>query len=170
MPARICVATASRALSWTAIGVEKAQLWKVYSIIFLPSVLLVFPYMRRAEKQGRFRMPILIGWLTTTVGYAVYLVGAQYDLLLYISGSAFFFGYSLYQPILPAFLSQKIPTAGRGTASGIYNFFGFIGSSLGGMLGGALIHISPSMPEFLGVALLVVWYFLGLPIPPESSS
>jgi MFS family permease len=157
-------------LSWTAIGVEKAQLWKVYSIIFLPSVLLVFPYMRRAEKQGRFRMPILIGWLTTTVGYAVYLVGAQYDLLLYIRGSAFFFGYSLYQPILPAFLSQRIPTAGRGTASGIYNFFGFIGSSLGGMLGGALIHISPSMPEFLGVALLVVWYFLGLPIPPESSS
>jgi MFS family permease len=157
-------------LSWTAIGVEKAQLWKVYSIIFLPSVFLVFPYMRRAEKRGRFHMPILIGWLTATVGYAVYLFGAQYDLLLYLSGGAFFFGYSLYQPILPAFLSQRIPMAGRGTASGIYNSFGFVGSSLGGMLGGALIHISPSMPEFLGVALLIVWYFLGLPIPPESSS
>jgi MFS family permease len=157
-------------LSWTAIGVEKAQLWKVYSIIFLPSVFLVFPYMRRAEKQGRFRVPIVIGWLTATVGYAVYLFGAQYDLFLYVSGGAFFFGYSLYQPILPAFLSHRIPTAGRGTASGIYNSFGFVGSSLGGMLGGALIHISPSLPEFLGVALLVVWYFLGLPIPPESSS
>jgi len=157
-------------LSWTAIGVERADLWKVYMIIFLPSVFLVFPYMRRAEKQGRFRMPIVIGWLTATVGYAVYLFGAHYDLFLYISGGAFFFGYSLYQPILPAFLSQRIPTAGRGTASGIYNFFGFIGSSLGGMLGGALIHIWPSLPELLGVALLILWYFLGLPIPPESGS
>jgi MFS family permease len=157
-------------LSWAAIGVEKAQLWKVYSIIFLPSVFLVFPYMRRAEKQGRFRMPIVIGWLTATVGYALYLFGAQYDLFLYVSGGAFFFGYSLYQPILPAFLSQRIPTAGRGTASGVYTVFGFVGSSLGGMLGGALIHISPSLPEFLGVALLITWYFLGLPIPPESSS
>jgi MFS family permease len=157
-------------LSWTEIGFEKADLWKVYSIVFLPSVFLVFPYVRRAEKRGRFHMPILIGWLTATVGYGVYLFGARHDLLLYVSGAAFFFGYSIYQPILPAFLSQHVPTAGRGMASGIYNSFGFIGSSLGGMLGGALTHISPSLPELLGVALLVSWFFVGLPIPPESSS
>ncbi len=157
-------------LSWTAVGVGKADLWRVYLIIFLPSALLVFPYMRRAEKQRRFRAPILIGWLTATAGYTVYLFGAQYDLFLYLSGAAFFFGYSLYQPILPAFLSQRIPTAGRGSASGIYNFFGFLGSSLGGMLGGALIHMTPAAPELVGVALLVLWYFLGLPVPPDSSS
>lgn len=157
-------------LSWTAIGMEKAELWKVYLIIFMPSALFVFPYMRRAEKEGRFHRPIMIGWLTATVGYGVYLFGAQYDLMLYISGAAFFFGYSIYQPILPAFLTQRVPAAGRGTASGVYSFFGFIGSSLGAMLGGALIHISPSLPEFLGVALLVIWYFLGLPMPPDSNS
>jgi MFS family permease len=157
-------------LSWTEIGLETADLWKIYSIVFLPSVFLVFPYMRRAEKRGRFHMPILIGWLTATVGYGIYLFGARYDLLLYASGAAFFFGYSIYQPILPAFLSQYVPPAGRGMASGIYNFFGFIGSALGGMLGGALTHISPSLPELLGVALLISWFFVGLPIPPESSS
>jgi len=53
-------------LSWTDLGLEKAQLWKVYLIIFMPSVLLVFPYIRHAEKYGRFRIPILVGWLTTT--------------------------------------------------------------------------------------------------------
>jgi MFS family permease len=157
-------------LSWAEIGFDKAQLWKVYSIIFLPSVLLVFPYMRRAEKAGRFRRPIMLGWLSATVGYAVYLFGAQIDLLLYVSGAAFFFGYSIYQPILPAFLTQQVPAAGRGTASGVYNFFGFIGSSLGGMLGGVLLHFSPSLPEFFGVAILIAWYFFGLPIPPERNS
>lgn len=157
-------------LSWTAIGLERAELWKVYMIIFLPSVLLVFPYMRRAEKAGKFRGPIMIGWLTTTVGYGVYLFGAQHDFLLYVSGAAFFLGYSIYQPILPAFLTRQVSTSGRGTATGVYNFFGFIGSSLGGMLGGALIHLSPSLPEWLGVALLVAWYVMGLPIPPDSSS
>jgi MFS family permease len=157
-------------LSWTAIGLEKIDLWKVYSIIFLPSILFVFPYMRRVERQGRFRGPILFGWLTATVGYGIYLVGAQYDLLLYLSGAAFMLGYSIYQPILPAFLTQRVPQSGRGTASGVYNSFGFIGSSLGGILGGALIHISPSLPELVGVLLLVLWFWLGLPIPPESSS
>jgi MFS family permease len=157
-------------LSWTAIGLEKTELWKVYSIIFLPSILFVFPYMRRAEKAGRFRGPILIGWLTATVGYGVYLFGAQYDILLYVSGAAFIFGYSIYQPILPAFLTQRVPAGGRGLASGVYNSCGFIGSSLGGMLGGALIHVSPSLPELLGVVLLVLWFWLGLPVPPEPNS
>lgn len=157
-------------LSWTAIGLERGDLWKVYSIIFLPSVLFVFPYMRRAEKAGRFRGPILLGWLTATVGYGIYLFGAQYDLLLYLSGAAFIFGYSIYQPILPAFLTRRVPASGRGIASGVYSSCGFIGSSLGGMLGGALIHVSPSLPELVGVLLLVLWFWLGLPIPPESNT
>jgi len=157
-------------LSWTEIGFDKAQLWRVYLIIFTPSVLFVFPYMRRAEKAGRFRRPIMIGWLSVTVGYGVYLVGAQYDFLLYVSGAAFFLGYSIYQPMLPTFLTQQVPTAGRGTASGVYNSFGFIGSSLGGMLGGALIHISPALPELFGVSALVCWFFLGLPVPSQSDS
>jgi MFS family permease len=157
-------------LSWTSIGLEKAQLWKVYLIIFLPSVLFVFPYMRQAEKRARFRMPILIGWLTATAGYALYFFGARYDFMLYLSGAAFFFGYSLYQPLLPTFLTQRVPPGGRGTATGVYTFFGFIGSSIGGMLGGALIHISPSLPELVGVLLLALWYFLGLPSPPDSAA
>jgi MFS family permease len=157
-------------LSWAEIGLDRAELWKVYLVIFLPSALLVFPYMRRAERLGRFRIPIMIGWLMAATGYAVYLVGARSDLLLYASGAAFFFGYSLFQPLLPTFLTKRIPQAGRGTATGVYSFFGFIGSSLGGMLGGVLIHISPSLPEFLGVILLVLWYFSGLPTAPEAAS
>jgi MFS family permease len=156
-------------LSWTELGIEKAELWKVYLIIFLPSVLFVFPYMRRAEKRALFRIPILTGWLMATAGYAIYLFGAHYDFLLYVSGAAFFFGYSLYQPLLPSFLTQRIPPGGRGTATGVYTFFGFIGSSIGGMLGGLLIHISPSLPEVVGVALLALWFVLGLPTPPDST-
>jgi MFS family permease len=157
-------------LSWMEIGLEKSQLWKVYLVIFLPSALLVFPYIRRAEKQGSFRLPVIIGWLTATLGYAIYLFGAQYDFLLYVAGASFFLGYSIYQPILAAFLTQRIPPGGRGTATGIYTFFGFVGSSLGGMLGGGLLHISPSLPEFVGVLLLFVWYCLGLPSRPDSVS
>jgi len=157
-------------LSWTELGLEKGDLWKVYLIIFLPSVILVFPYMRHAEKRGRYRLPIFLGWLTATAGYAVYLLGAQHDFLLYLSGAAFFFGYSLYQPLLPTFLTQRIPPGGRGTAIGVYTFFGFVGSSLGGILAGALIHVSPSLPEVLGVSLLVLWFFFGLPLAPELKS
>jgi MFS family permease len=157
-------------LSWSEIGLDKAELWKVYLIIFSPSVLLVFPYVRRSEKSGRFRQPLMLGWLSAAAGYTVYLFGGQYDFLLYFSGAAYFFGYTLYQPLLPAFLTKRVPSAGRGSATGIYTFAGFAGSSVGGMLSGALMQISPSLPEFFGVVMLLLWFYLGLPSPPEAGS
>jgi MFS family permease len=157
-------------LSWNDLGLDKSELWKVYLIIFSPSVLLVFPFVRRSEKRGRFRAPLLLGWLSAAAGYAIYLIGAQYDFLLYLGGATFVFGYSLYQPLLPAFLSSRVPQSGRGSASGIYTFAGFAGSSVGGILGGALMHISPSLPEFLGVVTLLMWFFLGLPAPPDHNA
>jgi MFS family permease len=157
-------------LSWNELGLDKAELWRVYLVIFLPSALLVFPYVRRSEKRGRFRAPLTLGWLSAAAGYAVYLFGAQYDFLLYLGGATFFFGYSLYQPLLPAFLTQRVPAAGRGSASGIYTFAGFAGSSVGGILGGALMQISPSLPESFGVLTLLLWFFLGLPSPPDNGA
>ncbi|HWO43677.1 MAG TPA: MFS transporter [Candidatus Eisenbacteria bacterium] len=157
-------------LNWTELGLDRAELWKVYCVIFLPSALFVFPYVRYAEKRGRLRLPTLVGWLAVTAGYVAYLFGARHALMLYISGAAFFFGYSLFQPVLPAFLTQRLPPAGRGTATAVYTFFGFVGSSIGGMSAGALVRFSPSLPEILGLALLVAWYFFGLPEPPDSSS
>jgi MFS family permease len=157
-------------LSWSEIGLDKADLWKVYLIIFSPSVLFVFPYVRRSEKRGRFRQPLMLGWLSAAAGYTVYWIGGQYDFLLYFSGAAFLFGYTLYQPLLPAFLTKRVPSAGRGSATGIYTFAGYAGSAVGGMLSGALMQISPTLPEFIGVMTLLVWFYLGLPTPPEAGS
>ena len=157
-------------LSWNDLGLDKSELWKVYLIIFSPSVLLVFPYVRWAEKRGRFRAPLLLGWFSAAMGYAIYWLGAQYDFLLYLSGAAFFFGYSLYQPLLPAFLSKRVSARGRGSASGIYTFAGFAGSSVGAILGGALMQISPSLPEFFGVIFMLIWFFLGLPALPDNQA
>ncbi|HET8562349.1 MAG TPA: MFS transporter, partial [Candidatus Binatia bacterium] len=157
-------------LSWIDVGFEKSELWKVYLVVFLPSALLVFPYVRIAERRGRLRFPTRVGWLTVTAGYALYLCAAGHQLLLYVSGACFFFGYSLYQPLLPSFLTQRIPIGGRGTATSLYALFGFAGSSLGGIMAGALSHIEPSLPGVVGVTLLLLWLAAGLPNAPESAA
>ena len=157
-------------LSWSELGLDKAELWKVYLVIFCPSLFLVFPYVRRSERHGHFHRPIFLGWISASVGYAVYLIGAQYDFLLYLGGATFFFGYSLYQPLLPAFLTKRVPSGGRGSASGIYTSAGFAGSSVGGILGGVLMQVSPSLPELFGFTTLLLWFFLGLPTAPDNHS
>jgi MFS family permease len=157
-------------LSWIDVGFEKSELWKVYLIVFLPSAVFVFPYVRIAERRSRLRFPTLVGWLTATVGYALYLFAAGHQLLLYVSGACFFFGYSLYQPLLPSFLTQRIPIGGRGTATSLYALFGFVGSSLGGIMAGTLSHVEPSLPKLVGVTLLLVWLTAGLPNAPEPGA
>ena len=67
-------------------------------------------------------------------------------------------------------MSQTSAAAGRGSASGIYTFAGFAGSSAGAMLGGAFMQISPSLPEFIGVVVLMLWFFLGLPAAPANQA
>jgi len=155
-------------LSWTELGLQKSELWKVYLIIFFPSVLLGFPSVRYAEKRGRLWLLSRISWLLIAVGYLAYLVGATQEWLLYISGGTFFIGYTLFQPLLPSFLTQRVALQGRGAATGCYNFSGFMGAALGGMLGGILSHIAYSLPQTVGLVLLVAWWLRGLPNPPDS--
>ena len=155
-------------LSWTELGLQKSELWKVYLIIFFPSVLLGFPSVRYAEKRGRLWLLSRISWLLIAVGYLAYLVGATQEWLLYISGGTFFIGYTLFQPLLPSFLTQRVALQGRGSATGFYNFSAFMGAALGGMLGGILSHVAYSLPQTVGLVLLVAWWLRGLPNPPDS--
>jgi membrane-bound ClpP family serine protease len=53
-------------------------------------------------------------------------------------------------------------------APGIGVFAG--GGTIALLLAGVLIHVYPSLPEFLGVVLLVLWYFSGLPTAPENAA
>ena len=156
-------------LSWTNLGVERSQLWEVYLIIFIPSLLFVFPYVRYAERRGRLWGVVRVGWLSILVGYTSYLFSALQKWGLYVSGAAFFLGYTTFQPLLPSFLTQRLPPEGRGTATGFYNFAGFLGASLGGILAGTLSHIDHSLPEAVGLAVIVIWALIGLPNTPDTT-
>lgn len=155
-------------LDWIHLGLSQAQLWKVYLVIFLPSLLFVFPYVRRAEKQGKLWLPVLGGWIFIILSFFVPLIGGSQRWILYTMGTVFFLGYTLFQALLPAFLTQQVPSENRGSATGIYNLAGFLGSSLGGMLTGVLYHSSRVFPLIFGLVLLILWIFIGLPKPPDS--
>ncbi|MFQ5684413.1 MAG: MFS transporter [Candidatus Binatia bacterium] len=154
-------------LSWTNLGVEKSQLWEIYLIIFIPSLLVVFPYVRFAEKHGRLQPLVRVGWVSMAGGLFAYLIGTTQEWLLYVSGAILFLGYSLFQPLLSSFLTERTPQEGRGAATGLYGFAGFLGSALGGMMGGVLGHFGPSPAVAAGLILMLVWVLLGLPNPPD---
>lgn len=155
-------------LSWTSLGLNRDQLWRVYLVVSLPSILFVFPYIRHAEKKGKLRLPAVGGWIIIVLGFLVYVANGIQTWGLYMTGGAFFLGYTLFQSLLPAFLTQRVPSEGRGAATGFYNLAGFFGASLGGILAGLLYHLNQRYPLFLGLLLLMIWVLMGLPKPPDS--
>lgn len=154
-------------LSWTDLGLGRSQLWKVYLVISLPGLLLVFPYVRYAERRGQLRLSTWGGWVFMVLGFLVYLASGVCQWSLYMMGGAFFWGYTLFQSLLPAFLTQRVPSESRGAATGFYNLAGFFGASLGGMLTGVLYHFDQRFPLILGLLFLLVWPLVGLPDPPD---
>jgi len=157
-------------ISWMEAGVGRSGLWKIYLLVLLPSLVVVFPYIRRAEKKGRLAPVPIIGYVTMISGYFIYLVGGRSEWSLYATAALFFLGYTLYQSILPTLLTQRTPPERRGTAIGFYNLAGFLGASFGGILAGGLYGINPSYPILLGLGLLVLWLFTGLPNAKSDTS
>ena len=155
-------------ISWTVLGVSEADLWRVYLIILIPAALLVFPYVRHAEKNGKLRTPTLAAWAFLALSFLIYPLGGTISWILYAAGIAFFFGHTLFQSLLPAFLTQRVPQDMRGATTGVYNLSSFLGAAIGGMSAGYLYQLSPSLPLVFGLLLVVGWGFLGLPNPPAD--
>jgi MFS family permease len=155
-------------LSWISLGLEKIKLWKIYLMILLPSVLIIFPYIRHAEKKGKLQLPTRLGWAILLISFLLYLFAGNHNWILFVSGTALFFGYTLYQSVLPAFLTMRAAPSNRGAASGFYNLSNFFGASLGGMLVGYLYHMSQYIPLVLGLLIILLWGYIGLPNQPSK--
>jgi MFS family permease len=157
-------------LSWKALGVSDAGLWKVYLITLIPTALFIFPYIRSAEKRKALSTATKAAWGLIALAFLVYPAGAGYSLILYGAGMAYFAGHTIMQSLLPAFLTQTVGQEKRGSATGIYNLLSFFGSSLGGMLSGYLYQMSPSLPLIFGFILIILWGITGLPQSPQIGS
>lgn len=154
-------------LSWKALGVSDAGLWRVYLITLIPTALFVFPYIKWAEKRGGLTTAAKAAWACIALAFLVYPAGAGFSLVLYGAGMAYFAGHTIMQSLLPAFLTQAVGQEKRGSAAGIYNLLSFFGSALGGMMSGYLYQINPALPLISGFIVIIVWGLFGLPSPPE---
>ncbi len=153
-------------LSWKNLDFDLSKFWIIYLIILAPSALFVYPYVRFAEKKAKLKLPIYMGYFFLIIGVVIYILKSDNSIALYLAGGAFFLGHSLFQSLLPTFLTQRISSESRGASSGFFNLANFFGASLGGMLAGKLYETQNTLPLLVCLLLLLAWIFKGLPNPP----
>jgi MFS family permease len=150
-------------------GIVSGNHWKVYLPVLVCSVLAMLPLIIQAERKGHtkpvFLFAIALLVLAELGLYLVPVTVAGVVVLLVVLFTAF----NLLEAMLPSLVSRVAPVDCRGTAMGFYSSSQFLGTFLGGMLGGVLQQWYGLHVIFLFAALgALVWWLLAVAMKPPA--
>ncbi|MBI2383607.1 MAG: MFS transporter [Gammaproteobacteria bacterium] len=140
--------------------------WKVYLPVMLASIVPVFPFIRRVERQGRMRQAFLTAIAACGLGLATLAVEHGRAWALLAALTVFFMGFNFLEGALPSLISRLAPADQKGAALGVYSSAQFLGAFAGGILGGwAATHWGMSGVFAVTASLPVVWFVIAACAP-----
>jgi predicted MFS family arabinose efflux permease len=149
-------------------GFEKSELYKVY----LPAMIfgvLAMPFSAIiGEKKHKAKEMLLLGIILFGIAYA--LMGVATSSLVFILGVVvFFIGFNIHEPLLQSLTSKYAKVHQKGTALGVFNSFGYFGTFIGGVVGGAMLQSYSMGTIGIIVAILcLAWIALLFAMPNPS--
>lgn len=144
---------------------EMKELYKVYAPAMVLGVLAMGPAVILAEKKGMFKEVLIVGILFFAISYLMIGLGSS-DMLFVIGVAVFFIGFNMHEPIMQSLATKFAKVHQRGMVLGIFNFFGYFGTFIGGLLGG-IFFTKASLASIVIVIAVVcfVWMILILFMP-----
>jgi len=145
----------------------------VYLPVMLVSFALMVPFIIIGEKRAQLRPVFLIAIALIGISEAVLWDGHDSLWLLSLGLLIFFTGFNVMEASLPSLIAKFAPAHLKGTASGVYATSQFLGSFVGGVLGGALLGWGGFDAVFsAAVMLTLVWFAVawGMGNPDRLSS
>ncbi|PCJ93594.1 MAG: MFS transporter [Porticoccaceae bacterium] len=134
------------------------QHWIIYLGVLGFSFLCMLPFIIVAEVKRKIK-PVFVGAVVLLAVGEVLLAGGTESRIWFLLGLfVFFMAFNLLEATLPSLVSKIAPAGGKGTAMGIYSTSQFLGTFLGGVVGGLVAHHYGYPQVFLLVAaLILVW-------------
>ena len=115
---------------------QMSELWKVYLPSMLLGIVAMAPAAIIAEKKGKFKEILLAGIILFGISYLV--IGFSPSPAISIVGVVLFFiGFNMHEPIMQSLASKFAKVHQRGLVLGIFTSAGYVGTFLGGLVGGA---------------------------------
>ncbi len=141
-------------------GLASADHWQVYLPALLISLLVMAPFLRLADRgtQGKAIFLGAIGLLGCAELGLFFVHNGYAPLLLLVA--LFFSGFNFLEAHLPALVSRVAPADRRGTALGIYAMSQFLGTFIGGALGGWLLGKLGIAGVFAFCTMITALWFL----------
>ena len=150
---------------------ELTDLWKIYLPAMIAGVLAMGPAAVLAEKKGKFKEVLLVGIVFFALSFS-FIGYANTQIFFLVGIIIFFIGFNMHEPIMQSLTTRYIKVHEKGKVLGVFNSFGYLGTFIGGFVGGMYLkEIDGSFIESLHnismvvVAISVAWLFLIFTLP-----
>jgi len=137
--------------------VEHAALWKIYLPVILVSFAIMVPSTIMAEVKGKITQVFKLGIAMVALSCVVFMLGSDSTGGVIAGLTVFFIGFNMLEPLMPSLVTKFAPAGARGTASGVFNTFQFLGPFVGGTVGGILMGINPKLLFAFVLLATLVW-------------
>ena len=118
-----------------------------------------------AEKKGKFKEILIIGIILFAISYLV--IGFSSNSTVFVIGVVIFFiGFNMHEPIMQSLAAKFAKVHQRGLVLGIFTSAGYVGTFLGGLLGGAFYESASMDTLVVGIAVVcILWAILIVTMP-----
>ena len=120
-------------------GMDKKDLSGIYSVATVFGFIAMGIGGAIGETKRITKQILVIGVSLFVVCYALFALSLGHKPLFYAGVIIFFIGFNLHEPILQSMASKFSKVSQKGAVLGIFNAFGYMGSFIGGIGGGALL-------------------------------
>jgi predicted MFS family arabinose efflux permease len=152
-------------------GWSMGDLWKIYIPAMVAGILAMGPAAMIAEKRGKYKEVLVIGVLFFALSY--YVIGDASNETLFLAGVIIFFmGFNMHEPIMQSLTMRYARVHEKGKVLGTSNSFGYLGTFLGGFVGGIYLQeVNGTFNESLGllknifIIVCIIWVVLLVTLP-----
>ena len=145
--------------------------WQLY----LPAVLLSFlgmiPFIVISEKFKKTKYILLISILLLLASQIIFFSFKLNFKVFLITLTIFFVAFNTVEALLPSLLSRTASASKRGLAMGIFSTSQFVGTFIGGAIGGFIYDIYDLNSVFLfTIFVAIIWWFMVLFSPLKTKT
>ena len=141
-------------------GFESGELYKVYTLGAVLGFLAMGLAGFLGDGKGLSKVILITGTILFGLTYAIFAF--SFTLFVFVLGVAIFFvGFNMHEPIMQSTATKFVKSSQKGTALGVFNSFGYLGSFAGGAVGGYILHAFDFKTlAIVCVVFCVIWLVL----------
>jgi len=145
--------------------------WQLY----LPAVLLSFigmiPLIIISEKFKKTKYILLLSVFLLIISQIIFYISNLNFSVFLITLTIFFVAFNTVEAILPSLLSKTASASKRGLAMGIFSTSQFLGTFIGGVIGGLIYDIYDLNSVFLfTIFVAIIWWIMVLFSPLKTKT